>query len=410
MKSKKYSIGSDEVSFEFDGGNLVGIVKNGSPVDPNSDDFASFKDSDESLEAFNIAVHGEPSVVDSVDTANIEVLDDNYTKATKKKANAEAAASAIGASNQPVAPNAGRESNPRFLQAAKRPQYAPVSPQQLTYPVDMDKDQDYMSIKIHEYKRREVDQSYSSSKKAVDPKGAFKGQICLPMPVVKDSNAAQWGESVISATSIGVMRRTASLGAKGFLGLGGGAGGEISDRDLGGGDGGSGWGWGAVKRDQILNMATKLGGMTVSEFMARSRGQIENPNAELLFKGPTIRDFGFSFSMVARSAREGEEIRQIIRQLKIAAAPARNNSSLLTTPDIFWLRYMRGNKELETVNRMTDMALSSINVNYSPGGFWNSYEDSQPIAVDMQLSFTELRPIYKEDQENTSFASDSVGY
>ncbi len=71
---------------------------------------------------------------------------------------------------------------------------------------------------------------------------------------------------------------------------------------------------------------------------------------------------------------------------------------------------MRGNKELETVNRMTDMALSSINVNYSPGGFWNSYEDSQPIAVDMQLSFTELRPIYKEDQENTSFASDSVGY
>ncbi len=407
MKSKKYSIGSDEVSFEFDGGNLVGIVKNGSPVDPNSDDFASFKDSDESLEAFNIGVYGKPNVVDSVDTANIEVLNDNYTKASKKKANAEAAAAAIGASNQPVAPNAGRESNPRFLQAAKRPQYATFPPQQLTYPVDMDKDQDYLSIKIHEYKRREVDQSYSSSEKAVDPKGAFKNEICLPMPVVKDSNAAQWGESTISATSIGLMRRTANLGAR--AGATSGLDMEVSDRDLGGGDGG-GNDWGKVKRDQLLNVATKLGGMTVSEFMARSRGQIENPNAELLFKGPVIRDFGFSFSMVARSAREGEEIRKIIRQLKIAAAPARNSSSLLTTPDIFWLRYMRGNQELETVNRMTDMALSSINVNYSPGGFWNSYEDSQPIAVDMQLSFTELRPIYKEDQENDSFATDSVGY
>ena len=408
MKSKKYSIGSDEVSFEFDGGNLVGIIKNGSPVDPNSDDFASLKDSDESLEAFNIAVHGEPSVVDSVDTANIEVLDDNYTKATKKKANAEAAADAIGASNQPVAPNAGRESNPRFLQAAKRPQYATASPQSLTYPVDMDKSQDYMSIKIHEYKRREVDQSYSSSKKAVDPKGAFKNEICLPMPVVKDSNAAQWGESTISATSIGMLRRSANSGAR--FGSRSGLDMGVSDRDAGGGEGGSGWGWGTVKRDQLLNVPTKLGGMSVSEFMARARGQIENPNAELLFKGPVIRDFGFSFSMVARSAREGKEIRRIIRQLKIAAAPARNNSSLLTTPDIFWLRYMRGSQELETVNRMTDMALSSINVNYSPGGFWNSYEDSQPIAVDMQLSFTELRPIYKEDQENTSFAKDSVGY
>jgi len=49
-----------------------------------------------------------------------------------------------------------------------------------------------------------------------------------------------------------------------------------------------------------------------------------------------------------------------------------------------------------------------MNVDYAPNGYWSAYRDSQPVAVKMDLSFTELRPIFAGDQEKTP--EDSVGY
>ena len=74
-----------------------------------------------------------------------------------------------------------------------------------------------------------------------------------------------------------------------------------------------------------------------------------NPNAELLFQGPVLRDFNFDFLMVARSDREGQEIRKIIRWFKEGLAPKFQNSTFLQTPDIFKLEYQRGKKTLKMV-------------------------------------------------------------
>ena len=74
--------------------------------------------------------------------------------------------------------------------------------------------------------------------------------------------------------------------------------------------------------------------------LARATGSIANPNAELLFQGPVLRDFGFQFLMIARSEEEGRMIRKIIRWFKEGAAPKYNNIALLGTPDIFELEYI----------------------------------------------------------------------
>ena len=49
-------------------------------------------------------------------------------------------------------------------------------------------------------------------------------------------------------------------------------------------------------------------GITVEPdtLLARSTGRIANPNAELLFQGPVLRDFGFQYLMIARSKEEGD--------------------------------------------------------------------------------------------------------
>ena len=53
--------------------------------------------------------------------------------------------------------------------------------------------------------------------------------------------------------------------------------------------------------------------------------------------------------------------------------------------------------------------MTNMSVDYAPNGYWSAYRDSQPVAVKMDLSFSELRPIYEGDQTDPEL-NDSVGY
>ena len=154
-------------------------------------------------------------------------------------------------------------------------------------------------------------------------------------------------------------------------------------------------GW-SVRGSKLLETI----GITVEPdtLLARATGRIANPNAELLFQGPVLRDFGFQFLMIARSQEEGRMIRKMIRWFKEGAAPKYNDIALLGTPDIFELEYITpGNPGI--LNKFHDMALRTITVDYAPDGFWSAYEDSHPVACRMSLQFTELKPVYGGDKK-----------
>ena len=153
--------------------------------------------------------------------------------------------------------------------------------------------------------------------------------------------------------------------------------------------------------------------LDVDTVLARQGGRVLNPNAEMLFQGPVIRDFAFSFLMIARSQKEGETIRKILRFLKVGMAPKFRTTTYLKSPDVFTLEYKNGNGQndlLKTVNQFNPggLALTTMNVDYAPNGYWSAYRDSQPVILKMDLNFTELRPIYEGDQLGTP--EDSVGY
>ena len=114
--------------------------------------------------------------------------------------------------------------------------------------------------------------------------------------------------------------------------------------------------------------------------------------------------------MIARSREEGDEIRKIIRFLKVGMAPRYQNQVFLRTPKIFKLEYKRGTRHLNTVNRFnpSGLALRTLAVDYAPNGYWSAYRDSQPVSVRISVNFAELRPIYQQDQEKTDI--DSVGF
>ena len=264
-------------------------------------------------------------------------------------------------------------------------------------------------------------QTTYSERKGDSMKGSkYYGTVFLPMPKVVDTNGADWGKSELNILGLAA----ASLGE----GLGQIALDQESEAEL-------------SKAQQIVRGLTgekttglkEIGGALASQFysstvaratgqnvttdqlLARSSGRVLNPNAEMLFQGPVLRDFNFDFTLIARSQEEGKEIRKIIKFFKDGMAPKFNNSTFLTTPDIFILKYKRGSADdtiLNTVNRFNPggLALKTFAVDYAPNGYWSAYQDSQPISLKMTMNFTELRPIYFDDQVEDGMPEDSVGY
>ena len=142
------------------------------------------------------------------------------------------------------------------------------------------------------------------------------------------------------------------------------------------------------------------GNVTLNQLLARQGGQIFNPNMELLFNSPSLRNFTFSFKMTPRSADESEEIKSIIRFFKRGMAPkADGNGLFLKTPNVFELRYRQGNNEHSFLHRFKQCFLTNISVNYTGDGVYSTYNDGTPVSMIMTLMFKELAPIYDIDYD-----------
>ena len=456
-KSKKYKLNSKgeegtgtQYSFSFDkNNNLIGINqgagRNGqyreTPIDPSSDLFNTLANSESALEAMNVNKFKGKTTQTAMQIASAEELTQHYNNKDKKRTNEDID---VKTNKDPiqsasVATTGGTNFKPE--------PYVGI----LSYPLDIDPQQDHLKITKYKYTRTSVQASrpartktetikykkerkqnkqqlrkfgkrYTTVEEEVQSsvagdsvKGKERlGSVILPMPKVVDTNGCEWGESKLNIFGLAAVSAGQELGK---LGVSKETQEEIAAiqkntkkdktsglKDLAGVTGASAFSQGAA-----------LAGIDIDQnaFLARTGGRVLNPNAELLFTGPVLRDFNFDFLMIARSRAEGEEIRKIIRWFKLGMAPRFNSSTFLTTPDIFQLEYKRGQgpqDQLDTVNRFSPggLALRTIGVDYAPSGYWSAYQDSQPVALKVTLNFAELRPIYQSDQELTP--ATSVGY
>ena len=266
----------------------------------------------------------------------------------------------------------------------------------------------------------------------------LEGSVMLPMPKVVDTNGCEWGESevnIFGLTALGSIEAGRKL-IRGGLNFNPNADQFLETEALKGVEkedfeaarkitrrsrAGKFLGFLQGGTSAILNAAAaeataRVTGQSITQdqILARTSGRVLNPNAELLFQGPVLRDFNFDFLMIARSEQEGKEIRKIVRWFKSGMAPRFNSSTFLETPDIFTLEYKNGTRPgdvLKTVNRFSPggLALRTIAVDYAVNGYWSAYTDSQPVAIKMSLNFAELRPIYAQDQNQDGLV-DTVGY
>ena len=149
------------------------------------------------------------------------------------------------------------------------------------------------------------------------------------------------------------------------------------------------------------------GNVSAADLLARQTGQIFNPNMELLFNGPTLRSFSFTFKMTPRSPAEAQECKNIIRSFKSNMAPKTKNTGsiggsgmILKTPNVFELRYKKGNGDHPFLHKFKQCFLTNISVNYTGEGVYTTYDDATPVSMQIDLSFKELEPIYDVDYDD----------
>ena len=140
-----------------------------------------------------------------------------------------------------------------------------------------------------------------------------------------------------------------------------------------------------------------------SELLARSDvglGVILNPNLELVYKGPSLRTFSYTFRMTPREPAEAKAIRNIINFFKSNMVP-RASEMFFKRPYYFDIIY--GGTGAKSLNKIKERcALQDCSVNYTPDASYTTYQDGSMTSFQVTLQFSETAPLTDKDYEGVN--------
>ena len=278
--------------------------------------------------------------------------------------------------------------------------------QGLQYPKTLPEGQDCVQFVLLKYDAKDVtgdrQQGLGFATRArVGPGGKGErilGTVTLPIQSgIKDSNQVGWGEGKMDAFDIVKADLAKNIITKGGDGF------SDSMKRLGAKIGTAAeTGEGGTAVAGIF--ASKAAG--VQGLLARTEGAVFNPNLELLFNGPSLRSFSFSFRLSARSKPEADEIVKIIRFFKEGMAPFRSDANLfLLAPHTFQVHYLyRGPganaDEHPYIGKMKECALTGFETNYTPENNYTTLKDGFMSSYQITMTMKELEPVFADDYKD----------
>lgn len=225
------------------------------------------------------------------------------------------------------------------------------------------------------------------------------GTVVLPVqPSITDSNGVEWGGSTLNPIQAYAASKSMSMidAPGGDITAAAGRALNEAAKDFKTGLTDAGY-----KKAISLYFAQEAVG--AQNLLSRTSGTILNPNLELLFNGPTLRPFNFTFRLSPRSESEAVIVKQIIKFFKTAMAVRRAKSEVfLKAPCIFNISYLTGVGLHQSLNQIKECALIGCDVDYTPDGTYMTFNDENKTMTSYQLSlrFSELTPIYNTDYED----------
>ena len=177
----------------------------------------------------------------------------------------------------------------------------------------------------------------------------------------------------------------------------------------------------------VLNSIPGVGGnLEFNDVSGSTRGIVINPNAELLYDSPEMREVGMIFRLVPRNYDESVVINYIVKTFRQASMPSwgSEDTNLLSgdkkledsgginlgdmnnwihVPKLCKFTFMTGSIANEHVIQYKPCAISGVEVNYTPDGTWSSHNNpdndgaipgSPPTAIELRINFMETKLIY----------------
>ena len=177
----------------------------------------------------------------------------------------------------------------------------------------------------------------------------------------------------------------------------------------------------------VLNSIPGVGGnLDFNDVSGSTRGIVINPNAELLYDSPEMREVGMIFRLVPRNYDESVVINYIVKTFRQASMPSwgSEDTNLLSgdkkledsgginlgdmnnwihVPKLCKFTFMTGSIANEHVIQYKPCAISGVEVNYTPDGTWSSHNNpdndgaipgSPPTAIELRVNFMETKLIY----------------
>ena len=193
----------------------------------------------------------------------------------------------------------------------------------------------------------------------------------------------------------------------------------------------------------VLNTIPGVGGnLDFNDVSGSTRGIVINPNAELLYDSPEMREVGMIFRLVPRNDKEAATIKSIIRAFRRASMPRwggldregnegdvdltsgetttnvgggtdeakksqinlGSRDNWIQVPDLCKFTFMTGPEPNGNIIQFKPCAISGVEVNYTPDGTYAAYAGQSdftkggvPVAVELRLNFMETKLIFADE-------------
>jgi hypothetical protein len=146
------------------------------------------------------------------------------------------------------------------------------------------------------------------------------------------------------------------------------------------------------------------------------KGRVLNPRTQMLFKGPVIRQFSFSFKLIPSNKDEADDIYEMIKTIRLNSYPDTagidGSEGVFTFPNIFRIEMLSNPSSAEFTSannadqlkmiRLADTYCTAISTNYNPTSP-TFFAGGYPSEIDIGLTFQETRTINRKDIEENGY-------
>lgn len=157
-----------------------------------------------------------------------------------------------------------------------------------------------------------------------------------------------------------------------------------------------------IVREVAAGMAATMMGINGPMFQSLATGEITNPNIELLYSGPTLRQFAMNWTFAPKNSDEALECYNIVRELKRAHLPSTNGAGkgMLKVPQYFTIKMFVDGKEAAFYQKFAPCFLESISIRQNSNGSHITLPNGEPAVTSMSTVWREIKITTREDFED----------